>query len=134
MIAFIVIHLVRLLFWFCLWFFLHIAYKTFDTPILTNLCTQLNSIEEGKTTNFIGMIDLYDRTEKGLFWSFLIALLVYHWPSVVLLLKIFPIWLPLMSNFCHWSCSSMCLIQQKSKIDAYLPFLFSLTLLLLYCN
>ena len=98
--------------------------KTFYTWFLTNLCTQLNSIEEGKTTNFINMIDQYDRKEKDFLVS-LIALLVYHWPSVVSLLKIFPIWLPLMSDFCHWSCLSMCLILQKGKIDAYLQSFIS---------
>ena len=95
---------------FSYFFIFHI--KTFYTCSLTNLCTQLNSIEEGKTTNFINMIDQYDRKEKDFLVS-LIALLVYHWPSVVSLLKIFPIWLPLMSDFCHWSCLSMCLILQK---------------------
>jgi len=88
---------------YCRYIFRHYAYLLYSTSNTKSVWYAFIAISTHNWIRFrktnlpilsVWLISMIGRKEL---FCFLIALLVYHWPSVVFFLKIFPNWLPLMS-------------------------------------
>jgi hypothetical protein len=90
---------------YCRYIFCHYAYLLYSMSNTKSVwyafiaISTHNWIRLRKTNLPILSVWLISMIGRNELFCFLIALLVYYWPSVVFFLKIFPIWLPLMSFF-----------------------------------